>query len=214
MTLLQWVRRPRLLLGVFLVLLIVVLGVSGGCGAYRRPGGLTAAERQLLASPPLPYRVSIVPWDAERAARTSQDPERYAESLALLVNGSHAFRVSRLETAAAADSDLVATASGAYCNAAIVPIFSIISLGIIPTVFDDRYCVGLVLHRGRGPSSADSVTVDFEHRGRVVMGWAALAIGALPGWSWGSPDRDARYRERFRLEVIRHQAEIRRLVAQ
>jgi hypothetical protein len=186
---------------------------QGGCSAYRRPAGLNAAERQLLESPPLPYTVSIVPWDSERAARTTQNPQAYARSLAYLVGASGAFRASRLEAAPAADSDLIATSTGAYCNKAIIPLLSIISLGLIPTVFDDANCVGLVLRRPGATSSSDSVEINFRYEGRVVMGWAAVVIGALPGWSYGGgAGSDARYRDRLRLEVIRHQSDIGRLV--
>ena len=43
------------------------------------------------------------------------------------------------------------------------------------------------------------------------MGWVGVIVGALPGWSYGSVNSDARFAERFRVEVLRHRAEIERL---
>jgi hypothetical protein len=209
-------KRPRLtLLVLALVVVYILVGVSGTFYAYRRPLPLNAHERQLLRAPPLPYTVIVKPWDPETAAHTSQDPLAYAQGLSEALIPSGAFRTSRLENnAQATDGDLIATSTGIYCNNTSIPLFTLLSLGIIPTVFDDEDCEGLELRRPGAPASASSVRIEFHNKHRDVLGLPALFMGILPGWSYGHPLNDSRFHQRFRLEVISHQSEIERLMAE
>jgi hypothetical protein len=203
-------RRNQIGVLVFVMLLAVAAG-AGGCYAHRRPAALNAEEQKLLDATPLPFTVSVVPWNSEPGNQSGRDPEQYAEALAELVADSAAFRASRLEDRPSPDADLVAISNGVRCNASVIPLFTILSAGLIPTVFDDEDCHGMVV-RSSKPSTAPPVEIGVRHKGQVVTGWAALVFGAMPGWSWGSGGDDRRYEERFRLEVIRHQAEIENLV--
>jgi hypothetical protein len=204
-------RRNQIVCAAVLACLTIA-AASGGCYAHRRPAAMSADEQKLLEAAPLPYRVSVVPWNSEPGEQSSQDPDAYAKSLAALVARSKAFRASRLEPHPGADAQLVAISNGAHCNTAIVPLFTIISIGLIPTSFDDEDCHGMVI-RSVDPSSSQPVEVGVRHKGQVVMGWAAVVIGALPGWSYGSGSDDRRYGERFRLDVIKHREEIDKLAA-
>jgi hypothetical protein len=206
-------RRRLTLITLALLVVFILSGVAGGCNAYRRPPAPNADERQLLRAPPLPYAVIIKQWDAETASRISRNPLAYAEALAGVLIPSGAFRSSRFEkNAQPTDGDLIATSTGDYCNSAVIPLFTILSLGIIPTVFDDEDCLGMELRHAGAPASARSVRIEFGNKRRVVMGWAAVIMGILPGWSHGSPRNDSRFYQRFRLAVISHQSEIERLI--
>jgi hypothetical protein len=211
MTFGQTLKRRKSLALLILFLSFPLSCVTGACGAYRRPAALTADERRLLESVPIPYDVSVVPWDKETDRRRGQNPEAYARPLAKLLAASHAFRSTRLEQKASSAAHLVATSTGAHCNTAIVPLFTIVSLGVIPTVFEDEECQGMTLRSAKSLSS-NPVEISLSQTHTVVMGWVALPLGALPGWSHGDFRRDDRYRKRFRLEVIRHRAAIDRLV--
>jgi hypothetical protein len=210
-------QRRRIARTVTLALLVVfiVVGMAGGCNACRRPVAPNALERELLRAPPLPYAVIVKPWDPETAARISRNPLAYAEGLAGVLIPSGAFRTSRFEkNGQATNGDLIATSTGSYCNSAVIPLLTILSLGIIPTVFDDEDCVGMELRQPGVPPSTRSVRIEFRNKRRVVMGWAAVFVGILPDWSHGSPRRDSRFYQRFRLEILRHRSEIERLIRQ
>jgi hypothetical protein len=199
----------KIVIGVALIL-FVIAGAAGGCGAHRRPPALTAEERALLSEPPLPFSVSIVPWDPATAPRKGANPDAYAKILADLAIPSGAFRDVRREQAASPQADLVAMSTGAYCNSAVIPLFTIISLGIVPTTWEETDCEGMTLRAAKIRLDG-SVRVDVRYTGRAIMGWAAVFIGALPGWAYGDVRGDSRYRARFRLEVIRHRQEIAQL---
>jgi hypothetical protein len=164
-----------------------------------------------LQSAPLPYSVTVAWWDEE--TKTGQSPEAYGGSLAKLVTASGTFQTSRYERSSTpSGQDLVATSTGLYCNTAVIPVFSIISLGVIPTIFQDEQCEGMLLRAAAGQPKSAGVEVAVRYKGPVIMGWVAVVVGALPGWSYGSVDGDSRFAERFRLAVIRRRADIERLV--
>jgi len=186
--------------------------LSGACGAYRRPAPLSGAERQLSASAPLPDTVSVVPWDSETGQRLHKDPEIYARSLADLLTRSKAFRTVRFEAAPGVDTDLIASSTGLYCNTAVIPLFTILSLGTVPTIVEDEECQAMVLRSARAPTRT-STEIVARYKGSVVMGWAVVPLGAVPGWSHGSLREDDRYAERFRIEIFRQRARIAELAA-
>jgi hypothetical protein len=200
----------KILYGAAVLVLGVVLGVAGGCTAHRRPS-FTAEEYQLLKEPPLPYSVSIVEWDVATRVKTSRNPEAYARILADVAIPSRAFRDMRRAPSPEPQPDLAATSTGVYCNTALIPALSIISLGIIPTVWQEEDCQGMFLRSMKDPGRPP-VRIDVRFRGTAMIGWASLLVGALPGWSWGDIRRDSAYHQMLRLEVIRHRAEIERLV--
>src|SRR6266567_3969043 len=106
-------KLPRLrhLLVVSAILAYVAIGLSGGCGAYKRPPPLNAEERTLLQGAPLAYSVTVAWWDQETA--TGKNAEAYADALAKIVNASGTFKTSRYERSSApSGQDLVATSTG------------------------------------------------------------------------------------------------------
>jgi hypothetical protein len=89
--------------------------------------------------------------------------------IAHLAIPSGAFRVARRESTPGADIDLVATSAGVYCNTAVIPLFTILSLGIVPTVWEEEDCEGMILRSVRIPA-APPVQVDVRVSGRAMMG--------------------------------------------
>jgi hypothetical protein len=191
--------------------LFAIVGISGGCDAHRRPPALSAEERALLQGAPLPYSVTVALWDLE--TDTGQNPEGYAGRLAKLVAASGAFKANRYERSPnPVGQDLVATSTGLYCNSAVIPVFTLISLGIIPTVFQEEQCEGMLLRAAANQPKRNGVEVTARFKGTFVMGWAAVVCGAMPGWSYGPVATDSRFVQRFRLAVIRRREELARIL--
>lgn len=193
------------------ILAYALVGVSSGCSAYRRPPEFSSPERVLLQAPPLPYSVTVSWWDAK--TKMDMSPEAYANPLAKIVSRSGVFRATRYQhSALPGQQDLVATSTGVYCNTAILPFLTIITLGIIPTVFQDEQCQGMLLRRSADDAPEDGVKIEISSKQRVVMGWVSVVLGALPGWSYGSLGDDSRFAQQFRLAVIGRNKEIQQLV--
>jgi hypothetical protein len=190
----------------------IAYGLSGGCFAQRLPPRLSDAQAAILAAGPLPYRVVVAPWDSAGAARRRQNPRAYAEKTFRWLESSGAFTSVRMGTVGDTAADFIASPTGAYCNTAVIPIFTAVSLGLIPTIFKDTDCEGAVLyplHPLHPPGGEpDSIVVRSRLSGRVVMGWLAVPIGALPGWTHGEARGHERYRQQVRLSILTHRSRI------
>lgn len=179
---------------------------GGGCGAQRIPAALTPTERVLLAQPSLPYSVAVVSW---KPGSRGQNASAYASPLTAALEGSNAFRsVERDVMSGQPAANLTATSTGDYCNTAVIPIYTILTLGIVPTIFTDTDCIGMVFRRNDVNAGRDSVVVHFQNSGRVVIGWVGMALGFFPGWTHGEARASRPYLDRLRIEILSHSDQI------
>jgi hypothetical protein len=201
-------RRNQIVVLVFVVCLVIV-AASGGCYAHRLPAASQSAA-EALGGGALPYTVSVIAWNVEPGDKSGRDPKAYARELADLMNDSRAFKTSRFDAAPAANADLVAISTGLKCESSVVPIFTILTAGIIPTVFDGERCDGLIL-RSSKPGSPAPIEIRIRTKEQVIVGWAALGFGVLRSWSYGVVGEDRQYGTLLRLEVARLKADIDKL---
>ena len=174
-----------------------VYGASGGCYAESLPRQLSAVEKELLAQPPLPYRVAIV-----RPNLPGRNGEAYANGILEVLQPSGAFASVKLAGNDSVSVDFLATPTGAYCNTAAIPLLTIISLGIIPTTFTDVTCNEAVFRSAASRAPSDSLLMRIRIEHRVMMGWLALPVGALPGWTHGPMKHHSRYRQLVRVAIL------------
>ena len=189
--------RFQTLASAFAFLAAICLGTDS-CAAHRRPLALTAEESSLITAAPLPYSVAIDNGSVNSAAK--------AKILAKTLEASGAFRSTYLNGASPFQPDLIATPVDAYCNNAVIPIYTLLSLGVVPTTFDDRDCVSLKLQSTHQPPGTPALQIQFQY---TVLGWYAVVLGFRPGWKHGSVRDDPLFLQRFRLQIIRNQARIR-----
>lgn len=188
---------------------IVLYGLAGGCTAQRLPPAASPEQAGLLNSAPLPYSVVVTPWDSATAERLGRNADAYASSALDWLRSSGAFTSVRQGSASDTDADLTATPTGEYCNTAVIPLWTGLTLGLVPTVFTDSTCNGVVLRPASGGvRGADSLVVRHSSAGRVVMGWAAIPVGFLPGWTHGEAKNHPRYARLTRNAILARSTEL------
>jgi hypothetical protein len=128
------------------------------CFAQRVVFTPTQEQQRLLDGPPIDLSVAVVHFSpTEFSGRKS--PVAYASKLAKLLRASHAFRSVTYDSSGrpAPGADLVAVSTGDYCNSSSIPFFTILTLGVVPTVWDETNCDGVSFRSARveeGDSSA------------------------------------------------------------
>ncbi|MEP6619726.1 MAG: hypothetical protein ABJE47_10430 [bacterium] len=191
----------------------LALVLLSACSAQRVVFSPSAEQSQLLAQPPMDLSVVVVHWPARRGE--GRNAHAYATQIVDLLQGSGAFKSVVYDStgAAAASADLIAESAGLYCNSAIIPLFTIVTLGIVPTIWDETNCDGVVFRPAHPPTrdATAQVVVRESRKGKAVMGWAALPLGLWPGWSWKVGRDQGSYRDAFRLAIIGQQAALTRL---
>lgn len=187
----------------------VLHGFTGGCYAQRLPATPAAEHLRLLESPPLPYSVVVTPWDSTTAARLGRNSEAYSKAAFQWLRSSRAFSSVRLGSPTDTDADFTATSTGAYCNTAVIPLWTGLTLGLLPTVFTDSTCREVVFHPiSNGIRGTDSVLVRHHSGGRVIMGWAAVPTGALLDWTHGEATDHPRVSAHARLAILAQSARL------
>jgi hypothetical protein len=71
-----------------------------------------------------------------------------------------------------------------------------------------RSSEGAVLRPQGAADVRDSVVLTSRFTGRVIMGWLAVAAGALPGWTHGDASQHRRGREQARLAILIHRGRL------
>lgn len=202
-----WYRRRKWQL--LILVALVIYGMTGGCYAQQLPQ-VSAPERELALRGVLPYSVLVTRWDSLH--RTSQNPAAYADAALVFLSTAHAFRSVRAGALSSDSADLVAMSTGGYCNSAVVPMFTILTLGVVPTIFTDTDCDGVVLKRYPATPGSDSVVIESRRESRVVMGWAAMLVGILPGWTHRDARRHPATGRVLRAAVFRQESAIAQLM--
>src|SRR5262249_54313842 len=108
---------------------------------------------------------------------------------------------------------LIAVPTGLHCESSVVPVFTILTLGVIPTVIDGERCDG-VIFRSANAGAAPPVEVRVREKSQVVIGWPALVFGLLPGWSYGVAGDDDYYGGKVGAEIAKARAAVDALATQ
>jgi hypothetical protein len=101
--------------------------------------------------------------------------------------------------------------TGDYCNTAVLPLLTIVTVGIVPTVWTETQCDGALFRAGRETDTSFTgtrVIVRTRREGRALLGWAALPLMLFPGWSRHLGREQTAYQQAFKLEILKHRAEL------
>src|SRR3954468_1486470 len=148
---------------------LVPLVALTGCMASQANFKPTGPQKQLLAEPPLPFAVSVVHWRRGQG----RNAQAYHKNLTKLLRASGAFRSVTYDSLRQVPADLYVESRGDYCNTAVIPIFTLLTLGIVPTIWKETDCTGMIFRPVNATAGSDSVVVRVSHTGTAVMGWIA-----------------------------------------
>jgi len=89
---------------------------------------------------------------------------------------------------------------------ATIPIFTAISLGIIPTVVDEEHGLEFSLVPSSPPKTP--IAIRFSYKGPSTLGWWAFYRALLPNETLGSADWHARFVQSLAWHIVEHEREI------
>jgi hypothetical protein len=154
--------------------------------------------------PAMPLSVAVVPWsDKEGQGRSA---EAYGKPMAELLAKSGAFKSVVWDATGTAHTDLIAVSMGDHCNTAVIPLLTIVTVGIIPTIWNETQCDG-VRFRSRS-DSAHRVQARTKLTSKAIMGWLATPAGLLPGWSYHNGRGQHSYQQAFRVALMKQRSEL------
>jgi hypothetical protein len=102
--------------------------------------------------------------------------------------------------------DLLARVEGTGAGTGVIPFFTVFSLGVIPTVFEERWGLAFSLRRPESPTPG--LSIDARWRGRTILGWVGAFANLSPDRSSEQPTLHPRHVEHVAALLATHSAEI------
>jgi hypothetical protein len=182
--------------------------LASGCIGWASaslPPALTENERAIVVDARLPLTVGV-----ERVRRAPVGSDRLLDALRATALFDHVAPLSEFST----PPDLVARVDDrlAPSNSGMIPLWTIVTLGIVPSSKDESWGWGFTLGP---PDRNDPVAIAYVHTGRTTLGWVALVDGLLPdrtGFPF-SPRGSSRMTDRLKLAILARRDELLRLAS-
>ena len=108
--------------------------------------------------------------------------------------------------------NLVAEVQEAFSGSAVIPLWTFLSLGIIPTVTEEEHGTVFSLHSPQDPDKK-KVLVEFRYSGRTILGWIGGILILMPGRTGGDPREHPRYYQGLAYAIVLKSEQIQQLLA-
>lgn len=176
-----------------LVALLVPVVWFGGCVSVPLPPDSTDSG---VAAPQLDLRVGV---EANRV-------RPFSDELVHALRESGVFTQVDLTDRLAGPPDLVAKIEHGWQANAAIPFFTVLSLGLVPTIVDESYGLAFSLHAPQSP--AERIVIDTRWSGRVWFGLVAAPLNVSPGRTSEDWRRQPRWLAHVRRELGSRSSEL------
>jgi hypothetical protein len=179
-----------------LILLLVTMATfGGGCACSTLPPDLSATEKIRLKTAPMAFTVGV---------ETYKFPA-YSDALVKALRNTGVFvRVDHLERFSSPPA-LVARVEREIYGSSAVPLWTLLTLGLVPTTTEESF--GYSFSLSRPGQEAQRVPVEYSYRGRTTLGWEALFLRLTPNYSI-DPESSPQFRGRLSLAILDHEDDI------
>lgn len=164
---------------------VLFLGISVACGSSRVPPRLPPNDLNSAGA---------VHFGGSVAVEADNYPV-YSDQLKQQLERTHLF--DQVDSANRVPSPtLIARVERHVHGRAVIPLWTALSLGLIPTIFTEEH--GLYFSLRRPDDPAAQVVVDATYSGRSTIGWLGLLESISPDYSARRPEATDRYASYFR----------------
>jgi hypothetical protein len=180
--------------------LLVAIAAFGGCSSSSLPSAPTDAQLGLLSQTHFKASVGV----------ESYKYPIYTEHLIRDLRATGLFdRVDALEQID--KPDLIARTERPVYGKATIPLWTIVTLGVVPTTVEEEH--GHVFSLRRPDKAEPSELVDYTYRGPTTLGWVAVFLNLSANRTSGNPIETSRFREGLALAVAARAEPISKLLA-
>src|SRR6185436_7572834 len=95
--------------------------------------------------------------------------------------------------------DLIAKVERPVSGEAVLPLKTLLTLGLLPTIVDEKHGQVFSLRSGKG--RGDALGIECTFTGRTTLGWLAAALNFLPNHAMKDATLDARMAEMLALQI-------------
>jgi len=178
-----------------ILLLATIAAFGGGCASSTLPPALSATEKDRLQTARLTFTVGV---------ETYKYPD-YSDALVKTLRNTGVFvRVDHLERFSSPPA-LVARVEREIYGSSAVPLWTLLTLGLVPTTTEESF--GYAFSLSRPGQAAQRIPVEYSYRGRTTLGWEALFLRLKPDYSI-DPESSPQFLDRLALVILDHEDDI------
>jgi hypothetical protein len=194
-------RKKRLAVSAAVAAMLVIIAAFGGCSSSFLPPRPTDAQRSLLQR--THFRASVGVEEYKYPV--------YSEHLIRDLRATGLFdEVGPTEKVR--EPDLMARVERSVYGQAAIPLWTILTLGIVPTTVEEEH--GYVFSIRRGDDAGGSVMVNYTYRGPTTLGWFSTLLNLFPDRTSRTPIETPRFREAVAVVIATNAAEISKLLTE
>jgi len=174
---------------IVIVSLTLIVGLTGGCTSSTLPPQITSEQRALLQRTRIDVTIGVEDYQAPI----------YSKNLTKALGQTHLFtRVDRLANFTT-PPDLVARVEEEIYGTATIPVWTGLSLGIVPTTVIEMH--GYSFSLSRPGTDSLRIPIRFAYTGPTTLGWWALVLNLSPNRTMRDVDSHPRFTEAFAWEI-------------
>ena len=163
------------------------------------PPRLSPAERASVEANRFDAVVGVAPYDV---VHTRKDIRAVVRDTGLFT------RVEMVEDLEV-QPDLLVKVHRLHGGTAVIPLLTILTLGVLPTFFEDAIGYELIFVT---PERDRAISVGYRFKGWAGLGILSSPLNLLPGWDHPTPRPLERLGERFAVALVGRADEIRALL--
>jgi hypothetical protein len=190
--------RKKLLL--VIAALLGVFAMLGGCASSSLPPRITQGQRALLEKTHFHLSVGVLP---DRYSIYSHNLLKALQETRLFDRVDYVHNFS-------SPPDINARVHEHIYGSAVLPIYTGLSLGIIPTTVDEEH--GFSFELSSPQANLPRVPVRSVHKGPTTLGWWAMALNCLPDRTCQEVKTHPRTIEFLASRIVEQRAAIEALV--
>lgn len=176
-----------------IALLVALLGaaaiLTGACSTTTLPPDLSDAQHDLLRATRFDATVGVETYELSV----------HSDRLLAALRSTALFRDVQPLATFRAPPDLVARVERPVGGGTVLPLKTALTLGILPTIVDEKHGHIFSLRSGRG--QGDALGIECTFTGRSTRGWLAALLNFLPNHAMRESTLDARMAEMLALQI-------------
>lgn len=197
----QKTLRRSLVVFVFCYLILAAVGSIKGCMSVKLPAHLTADELAKVQQTRFDFTVGM-----ERLnSRHSED-----EAPLIALRGTGLFKSLDYIDRLSSPPDLIVRGDTINIGTPVVPILTIATLGVFPTLVKERRGYEFSFHAPG--SDGKEIEISAVNNEEAVLGWVSGFLNMSGDWTEQTSIHSQRFYDRLALDLAAKEEEIRRLV--
>jgi hypothetical protein len=192
-------RKRNLVVSGAVAAVLITVAAFGGCSSSSIPPAATEAQTELLRRTHFKATLAVEPYKYPI----------YSDHLIRDLRATGLFdSVDSLEKVE--KPHLIARIERPIHGTAVVPLWTILTLGVVPTSVEEEHGHAFSIRRAGDPLSG--VAVEYSYRGPTTLGWGAAFLNLFPNRTSGDPTETPRFREGLAIAVVTRGGDISALV--